>query len=140
MFRQAQHDRRTVLLIQAVILSEVKRSRRISQEGLKKETMYKTKGTHNYYVYILTNKLKTVLYIGITNSLKERLFWHRNPDLSSPHFTHKYNCYYLIYYEHFQDVDVAIKREKQLKGWRREKKEMIINKFNPEWKFLNDDV
>ncbi len=102
--------------------------------------MYKTKGTHNYYVYILTNKYKTVLYIGITNNLKERLFWHRNPEINSLHFTHIYNCYYLIYYEHFLDVDIAIKREKQLKGWRREKKEILIKGFNPEWRSLNNEI
>jgi len=102
--------------------------------------MYKTKGTHNYYVYILTNKNKTVLYIGITNNLKERLFWHRNPEAHDLHFSQKYKSFYLIYYEHFQDVDVAIKREKQLKGWKREKKEKLINSFNPEWKFLNDEI
>ncbi|PZU80685.1 MAG: endonuclease [Chryseobacterium sp.] len=102
--------------------------------------MYKTKGTHNYYVYILTNKNKTVLYIGVTNSLVERLQWHKIKEATELHFTHKYNCYYLVYYEHFQDVDTAIQREKQLKGWRREKKEILINNFNPEWKFLNDEI
>jgi putative endonuclease len=66
--------------------------------------MYKTKGTHNYYVYILTNKNKTVLYIGVTNSLQERLYWHQNPDPVTRHFTHKYSCYYLIYYEHFTEM------------------------------------
>lgn len=102
--------------------------------------MYKTKGTHNYYVYILTNKNKTVLYIGVTNSLKERLYWHQNPDPVTRHFTHKYSCCHLIYYEDFKDIDEAIKREKQLKGWRREKKEILINEFNPEWKFLNNEI
>lgn len=102
--------------------------------------MYKTKGTHNYYVYILTNKNKTVLYIGVTNSLKERLYWHQTPDPVTRHFTHKYSCCHLIYYENFKDIDEAIKREKQLKGWRREKKEILINEFNPEWKFLNNEI
>jgi len=102
--------------------------------------MLKTKGTHNYYVYILTNKIKTVLYIGVTNNLKERLYWHRPPDALNKHFTAKYRCHYLIYYEHFQDVEIAITREKQLKGWRREKKEILINKFNPMWKFLNEEI
>jgi putative endonuclease len=111
-----------------------------AEESLIIKKMYKTKGTHNYYVYILTNKTKTVLYIGITNSLKERLYWHRNPDTPYLHFTQRYRCYYLIYHEQFQDAEQAILREKQLKGWRREKKENLIKGFNPDWHFLNDEI
>jgi putative endonuclease len=102
--------------------------------------MYTTLGTHNYYVYILTNKNRTVLYIGMTNNLKERLYYHRNPEPFSKAFTTRYKCFYLLYYEHFQDVDKAIDRETQLKKWRREKKEVLINSFNPEWRFLNDEI
>ena len=68
--------------------------------------MLHTTGTHNYYVYIVTNKAKTVLYIGFTNELKDR----------------------------------AIGIETQLKKWRREKKDALINEFNPEWRFLNDEI
>jgi putative endonuclease len=102
--------------------------------------MYKTFGTHNYYVYILTNKNKTVLYIGVTNDLKERLFAHRNPDVLSKAFTAKYKCYYLIYWEHYMDIDTAIDREKQLKGWTRDKKDELIAQFNPTLRFLNDEI
>lgn len=102
--------------------------------------MYKTLGTHNYYVYILTNKIKTVLYIGVTNNLKERLFDHQTPDVHSKAFTSKYNCFYLVYYEQYSNVEIAIDREKKLKKWRREKKDTLIEEFNPEWKFLNDDI
>jgi putative endonuclease len=102
--------------------------------------MYKTFGTHNYYVYILTNKAKTVLYIGMTNNLAERLYYHENPEANSKAFTAKYNCYYLVYWEHFADVDDAIDREKVLKGWVRKKKDTLISEFNPEWKFLNGEV
>tara|TARA_R110002074_G_scaffold187521_4_gene353264 strand:+ start:6664 stop:6972 length:309 start_codon:yes stop_codon:yes gene_type:complete len=102
--------------------------------------MKKTLGTHNYYVYILTNKNKTVLYIGVTNDLKTRLYNHINPEANSKHFTHKYKCKYLIYFEHFQDIDVAILREKQLKKWSRDKKEYLINKVNPNWDYLNDTL
>ncbi|KOS07141.1 endonuclease [Flavobacterium akiainvivens] len=102
--------------------------------------MYKTFGTHNYYVYMLTNKAKTVLYIGITNDLKERLYYHQNPEPHSKAFTAKYKCKYLVYYEHYDDVNVAIDRETQLKKWRRDKKEALIKGFNPEWKFLNDSI
>ena len=100
----------------------------------------KTLGTHNYYVYILTNKNKTVLYTGVTNNLKERLYYHRNPTALSKAFTTKYKCYYLIYFEHFQDINQAIAREKQIKGYRRSKKESLINDFNPKWEFLNGKI
>jgi len=98
-------------------------------------------GTHNYFVYILTNKTKTVLYIGVTNELKNRLYWHKEDALNrKTHFTGKYNVYYLIYWERFQFIDQAIKREKQLKAWSRAKKEKLIFEFNPEWIFLNDEI
>jgi putative endonuclease len=98
----------------------------------------KTLGTHNYYTYILTNKSKTVLYIGVTNNLIDRLGFHKSS--SSNSFTAKYKCFYLIYYEHYFDINIAIKREKQLKGWKREKKEELILEFNPDWNFLNEEV
>ncbi|KGL62575.1 excinuclease ABC [Polaribacter sp. Hel1_85] len=97
-------------------------------------------GTHNYYIYIITNKSKTVLYIGVTNNLKERLFYHSNPEANSKHFSHKYNCKYLVYFEHYQDIETAISREKQLKKWNRKKKDFLISKKNPNWDFLNDEV
>lgn len=99
--------------------------------------MKKTKGTHNYYVYILTNKAKKVLYIGVTNNLKERLYYHSKTASNSKHFTHRYNCKFLIYFEHFQSIEIAIAREKQLKKWSRMKKETLINSFNPTWDFMN---
>lgn len=84
---------------------------------------------HNYFIYIVTNKNKTVLYIGVTNDLQRRTLEHENGVL--PGFSKKYNCHYLFYYEHFQNIDDAIEREKKLKKWRREKKENLINEFNP---------
>jgi len=95
-------------------------------------------GTHNYFVYILTNINKTVLYIGVTNNVKNRLWYHKNPE-SKYTFTSKYKCYYLVYVEMFMDINEAIKREKELKGWSREKKVKLINVENPEWRFLNED-
>ncbi|WP_194767990.1 GIY-YIG nuclease family protein [Tamlana sp. I1] len=100
----------------------------------------KTKGSHNYYVYILTNKNKTVLYTGVTNNLKERLYAHKNPLPFSKAFTAKYKCFYLIYYEHFHEINIAIDREKQIKGYSRLKKENLINSFNPLWNFLNEKI
>ena len=100
----------------------------------------KLRGSHNYYVYILTNTNKTVLYTGVSNNLKERLHYHANPLPFSKAFSTKYKCYYLIYYEHFFEIEVAIQREKQIKGFSRLKKESIISKFNPDWTFLNDTI
>jgi putative endonuclease len=100
----------------------------------------KIQAEHNYYVYILTNKNKTVLYVGVTNNLKERLYFHKNQEPFSKSFTAKYNVYYLVYYEHFHHVDSAIIREKQIKSYRREKKEKLINEFNPNWDFLNEKI
>jgi len=100
----------------------------------------KIKGSHNYYIYILTNKNKTVLYTGVTNDLKQRLHFHSNPLPFSKAFTAKYKCYYLLYFEHFTDIEIAIQREKQIKGWSREKKDIMISGFNPSWEFLNDKL
>ena len=96
---------------------------------------------HNYFVYILTNKIKTVLYIGVTNDLVVRLFQHKEDSLNNKkHFTGKYNCINLIYYERFEDINQAIDREKQLKGWTRKKKEDLVNTINSDWNFLNNKI
>jgi putative endonuclease len=96
-------------------------------------------GFHSYYIYILTNKHRTTFYIGVTNNLKIRLQQHlktiENPTTS---FVSKYKLGYLIYYEKFMWIQEAIAREKELKGWRREKKLDLIKSFNPELSFLND--
>jgi len=91
---------------------------------------------HEYHIYFLTNQNKTVLYIGVTNNLSRGLKEHFEGKVVG--FTQQYRCCYLIYYELFQFIDQAIAREKELKAWRREKKEMLISKFNPDWIFLND--
>jgi putative endonuclease len=93
---------------------------------------------HNYFVYIVTNKNKTVLYIGVTNDLQRRTYEHENGLI--PGFTKKYNCHYLIYYEHFQQIEDAINREKEIKKWRREKKENLINNSNRDWEILNKKI
>jgi putative endonuclease len=73
----------------------------------------KTLGTHNYYVFILTNKVKTVLYTVVTNDLNKRVRFHKeNANLNRKAFTSKYRCFYLVYYEHFNDIEQAIAREK----------------------------
>lgn len=89
----------------------------------------------NYYVYIVTNHSKT-LYIGITNNLKRRIYEHKNKLIKG--FTEKYNINKLIYYEETSDVRIAIEREKELKGWKREKKIRLIEEQNPLWVDLYD--
>ena len=87
-----------------------------------------------YYVYILTTQNNRVLYIGVTNNLKRRINEHKSKLIDG--FTKKYNVNKLVYYEKMNDVSVAIKREKQLKGWKRSKKDALVNSMNPEWKDL----
>lgn len=94
---------------------------------------------HNYYVYILTNIKRNVLYTGVTNNLSVRLQEHRE-GINHTSFTSRYKCYFLVYFEHHQYIDQAIAREKQIKGWTRAKKNALISIENKDWKFLNDEV
>ena len=98
----------------------------------------KIPGNHNYYVYIVTNPNKTTLYVGVTNDLKGRVNQHFLAAGDPETFAGKYFCYNLVYYEWFRNINEAIAREKQLKGWRREKKEWLINRVNPDWMFVNE--
>jgi len=86
---------------------------------------------------MLTNRWKTVLYTGITNSLQRRVWEHKQKLV--PGFTKQYNCEYLVYFETYNDVVQAIAREKQIKGWLRSKKNALIAEVNPEWKDLSAD-
>ena len=95
---------------------------------------------YNFYVYITTNPDRSVLYIGVTNDLRRRLYEHAENKGKPSTFAGKYFCYNLVYYEHFTHIDHAIEREKEIKKFRREKKDTLIQAFNPEWKFLNEDV
>ncbi len=90
-------------------------------------------------MYILTNANKTVLYTGVTNSLERRLEEHEQGESLENVFTKKYGVKYLLYYEKFQRIKDAIAREKEIKGWRREKKVKLIESENPYWKFLNEE-
>ena len=94
-------------------------------------------GFHTYYVYILTNKAKTVLYTGVTNNLKIRLQQHKE-SLNPNSFTAKYNVHFLLYFEKFTWIQLAIAREKEIKGWKKDKKITLIKTINPELNFLND--
>ena len=93
-----------------------------------------------FYVYILTNQLKTVLYTGVTNNLEQRILEHYSQRGQDKSFTGKYHAYYLLYYESHQYINNAIGREKEIKGWRREKKMQLIASFNPSLKFLNEEL
>ena len=92
---------------------------------------------HLYYVYILTNPERAVLYIGVTNNLGPRLAEHYFNRGNSKTFAGKFYCYNLVYFEEFQYIHDAIAREKELKGWNRSKKDALIKTKNPEWTFLN---
>jgi len=84
-----------------------------------------------YYVYILTNKSNKVLYTGVTNDLVRRMYEHKNKLITG--FTEKYNVNKLVYFDQTSDVNSAIGREKQIKGWTRQKKMELINSINPKW-------
>lgn len=93
-----------------------------------------------YFVYILTNKNKTVLYVGVTNKLNRRLQEHKEKFGGSTSFTKKYNLDILVYYEGYNDIRDAISREKQLKGGSRKKKIDLIISVNQEWRDLSSEV
>jgi putative endonuclease len=86
-------------------------------------------------VYIMTNKNKTTLYIGVTSDLPNRVYQHKTHAYPTS-FSSKYNLEYCVYFEFFSRIEEAIDREKQLKRWRREKKNTLIEGVNPEWKDL----
>ena len=90
------------------------------------------------YVYILFNKKNGTLYTGITSNIKKRLYQHKNKIHEG--FTSKYEVTKLGYYEVFNDIKAAIEREKQIKGGSRQKKLILIESFNPEWKDLSMEL
>ncbi|MBR4690358.1 MAG: GIY-YIG nuclease family protein [Bacteroidales bacterium] len=90
------------------------------------------------FVYIMTNKNKTTLYIGVTNDVCRRVFEHIK-HLYHNSFTDKYNLEYCIYFEEFPDIESAIAREKELKKWNRKKKETLITQKNPNWDCIIDE-
>lgn len=98
-----------------------------------------------YYIYIMTNKSKAcpeqsrrTLYTGVTSNLQRRVYEHKNK--LSEGFTKKYNITKLIYFEMTNNVESAITREKQIKGWLRSKKIALIESVNPEWKDLSEEL
>ncbi|MBO4871958.1 MAG: GIY-YIG nuclease family protein [Lachnospiraceae bacterium] len=105
-------------------------ARRTERRSKHRSLSYKS-----YYVYILTNWNCQVMYVGVTNDLKRRLFEHKNKML--PGFTATNNVNKLVYYEEAREIDAAIAREKQIKGWSRDKKNDLVRSMNPEWKDLS---
>jgi putative endonuclease len=91
-----------------------------------------------YYVYIITNIINTVLYIGVTSDIVKRVWEHKQDAVNS--FSKQYNLCKLIYYETTDSIDSAILREKQLKKWRRQKKDDLISEFNSNWHDLYDEI
>src|SRR5260370_41641956 len=87
------------------------------------------------YVYMMTNQSRVVLYTGVTNSLMRRVSQHQSGDIEG--FTKTYKVNRLVYYECFDDPRTAIAREKEIKGWRRDKKNALIEKMNPKWADLS---
>jgi putative endonuclease len=86
----------------------------------------------------MTNRWHTVLYVGVTNSLERRTWEHKSADNRG--FTYQYNADKLVYFEEYNQVRLAITREKQIKGWTRKKKEALIAKMNTEWKDLWEEA
>ena len=92
-----------------------------------------------YYVYILSNSHKNVIYTGVTNDLVRRVYEHKK-HLDKTSFTSRYNVEDLVYFEVTTDIDSAIAREKQIKGWNRKRKEKLIETINPNWNDLYSSI
>jgi len=93
---------------------------------------------NRYYVYIMASKQNGTLYIGVTNNLARRVFEHKNDIIEG--FTKKYGVHMLVYYEEYNEVESAIRRERQMKKWNRQWKITRIEQQNPEWRDLYEEV
>ena len=92
----------------------------------------------NYYVYIMTNWRNGTLYIGVTNNLERRVYEHKNKKVKG--FTSEYDINHLVYYEHSNDINAALQREKHLKSWKRAWKVRLIESSNPNWSDLSQTL
>ena len=90
-----------------------------------------------YYVYLLTNWNNKVIYVGITNDLERRIYEHKEKFVKG--FTEKYNVNKLVYYGQTPNINAALNREKEIKKWRREKKNRLVVNTNPQWRDLSED-
>lgn len=89
-----------------------------------------------YYVYFVANWTGKTLYTGVTSNLEKRIQQHKNGTYKG--FSSKYKTNKLVYFETVTDINAALEREKQIKNWRRDKKDMLVKKLNPEWKDLSE--
>ena len=92
----------------------------------------------DYYVYMITNRNHKVLYIGVTNNLERRIYEHKNKLIEG--FTKKYNCTKLVWYTSTNNIESAIQQEKRMKKWKREYKENLVKKVNPNWEDLYQEI
>ena len=93
----------------------------------------------HYYVYILANNTNVAIYIGVTSDLLRRVYQHKH-DMDPDSFSAKYQTHKLVYFEETSDVWSALEREKQLKGWRRSKKNWLVETMNPQWRDLYPEL
>jgi putative endonuclease len=96
------------------------------------------RGLMNYFVYMMSNRNNKVLYCGVTNNLVRRVYEHKNKIIEG--FTKKYNVGKLVFHESFNNINDAIAAEKRIKGWVRRKKNELIEKNNPEWRDLSEEI
>lgn len=94
----------------------------------------------DFFVYIITNPRKSVLYVGVTNNLEQRLIEHYLNRGQKKTFAGRYHCYNLLYFERYQSPSKAIEREKEIKLFRRSLKIELINGENPDWRFMNSKI
>jgi putative endonuclease len=133
------------VILRSVATKNLTQILRYTQDDRKKRSDDKGKGSggdrraktmKQYYIYIMASRDRT-LYTGVTDDLIKRVFEHKNKLIEG--FTKKYNVTNLVYYEAVNDVQAAIQREKQVKGWLRKRKIALIETMNPEWKDLSDE-
>lgn len=92
---------------------------------------------HHYYVYMMVSSSRRALYTGVTNNLERRVFQYKNDEFEG--FSQQYQAHRLVWFERYSNIQTAIARAKQLKGWRRAKKNWLVQMTNPEWRDLSAD-
>jgi putative endonuclease len=130
------HKLGSVMLRRVQHLLCLSRPTRIAAGMIVRENSKRCQEMKNYYIYILANRSKN-LYTGVTNNLQRRIYEHKHHLMEG--FTNWYHVTRLVYFEETSDVYAAISREKQIKGWVREKKVALIESSNPEWRDLSED-
>jgi putative endonuclease len=134
-----QHDKE-LRKANILIFVRVEENHKKLTKSIMNNTMIEyNEGYQTYYVYIITNRYRSSFYIGVTNNLSIRLLQHiENIETGNKTFASRYQIQFLVYFEKFTWIQLAIAREKELKGWKREKKLELIRSFNENFEFLND--